>query len=693
MTHGPTSRTSSGRRRDVRRRGDRRPAFPARLFGALSDLADPAALTAGSAREHAVTRGHPFGGERESLLGRAARLWYESPVSSRGKRESLLSDEAGPTGPDELARSSRFPGIRSGSIRSPEDRVATNVLIVGAGGAGLRAAIELTEQGVQVLCIAKRPSYDAHTVLAQGGINAALATMDPEDTWQAHAADTLREGYWLNEPELVETLAREAPSAIHELLRWGANLARDENGKVLQRFFGAHRHRRTCYAGDYTGREVHRTLLRRTRQLRVPLDDRLYVTRLLIHDGRVFGAYGFNMDDGRRVVVNADAVILAAGGHMRVYRRCSSRRDENNGDAMRLALDAGCRLRDMELVQFHPSGMVHPEDAAGQLVSEAVRGEGGILRNADGERYMERYDPQRMELSTRDRVALANYTEIIEGRGTERGAVYLDVSHLGREEILRKLPQVYRNFIDLAMLDISREPMEVAPTAHYSMGGVLVHGAEHSTDVEGLFAIGECAGGLHGANRLGGNSLSDCLVFGKIVGAAAAELTRGAQAPIRDHAAIRAAGDEIDEVVARSGDEFPRSVQRAVRDTMNESCGVVRAQAGLEEGLRRLDEIEQREREIQILPDIAGFEDLVYSFDLRSMIVSARATLLCALERRETRGAHNRSDHAELDPEYQVNLVYSADGTIERAEIPPASAEVIKLTLEEDLQVAGRLVE
>ena len=604
-----------------------------------------------------------------------------------------LDDEAGPTGAGRPAARGSFAGTRSGRTRPPEERVATNVLIVGAGGAGLRAAIELTEQGVRVLCTAKRPSRDAHTVLAQGGINAALGTMDPEDSWQAHAADTLKEGYWLNEPDLVETLAREAPGGIEDLLRWGADFARDDNGKVLQRFFGAHRHRRTCYTGDYTGREVHRTLLRRAQQLRVDFDDRLYVTRLLVHDGRVFGAYGFNMDTGRRVIVHADAVILAAGGHMRVYRRCSSRRDENNGDAMRLALDAGCRLRDMELVQFHPSGMVYPEEAAGQLVSEAVRGEGGILRNAKGERYMERYDPVRLELSTRDRVALANYTEIIEGRGTERAAVYLDVSHLGREEILRKLPQVYRNFIDLAMLDISRTPMEIAPTAHYSMGGVLVHGVEHQTDVEGLFAIGECAGGLHGANRLGGNSLIDCVVFGKIAGAAAAELVRKAEGQVRDHAAIRAAGEEIDDVLSRSGDEFPRSIQRAVRDTMNETCGVVRAEAGLKDGLRRLEEIERREQEIQILPDIAGFEDLVYSFDLRSMIVSARATLACAIERRETRGAHNRSDYPALDPAYQVNLVYSSDGTIGRTDVARASAEVVELTLDEELQTAGRLVE
>ncbi len=301
-----------------------------------------------------------------------------------------------------------------------DQRLATSVLVIGSGVAGLRTAIELAERGVQVLCVGKRRRDDAHTVLAAGGINAALATTDPEDTWQQHAADTLREGYFLSDWRTVELLAQEAPRAIDDLVRYGAAFARDEEGRLAQRFFGAHRWRRTCFAGDYTGREIQMTLVRRAQEVGVGFIDHLYVTRLLVRDGRVFGAYGFDVDDGSRATVLADAVVLAAGGHTRIWRRSASRRDENNGDAMRLALQAGCELMDMELVQFHPTGMVWPEDSAGTLVTEAVRGEGGILRNAEGERYMERYDPERLELSTRDRVALANYTEIAEGRGTPR---------------------------------------------------------------------------------------------------------------------------------------------------------------------------------------------------------------------------------------------------------------------------------
>ena len=327
--------------------------------------------------------------------------------------------------------------------------------MIGTGAAGLRAAIELADRGVQVLCVGKRRRDDAHTVLASGGINAALATMDPEDSWEQHAADTLRESYWLADPRAVELLCRGAPEAIEDLVRYGAQFAREDDGRLTQRYFGAHRWRRTCFAGDYTGREIQRTLVRRAAELGVAMRDDVYVTRLLVHEGRVFGAYGFDVEDGSRWVIVADAVVLAAGGHTRIWRRSSSRRDENTGDAMRLAAEAGCRLRDMELVQFHPTGMVFPEESAGTLVTEAVRGEGGILRNAAGERFMERYDPERLELSTRDRVALAIYTEIAEGRGTEHGGVLLDISHLDRDLVLRRLPRMYRQFLDLAMLDIT----------------------------------------------------------------------------------------------------------------------------------------------------------------------------------------------------------------------------------------------
>jgi succinate dehydrogenase / fumarate reductase, flavoprotein subunit len=284
----------------------------------------------------------------------------------------------------------------------------SNVLVIGSGAAGLRAAIAADEAGTEVVVIGKRQRKDAHTVLAAGGINAALGTRDPEDSWQQHFADTLKEGYYLSDPRVVEIMAKEAPRAINELVEWGCPLARTEDGELDQRFFGAHKYRRTCFAGDYTGRALLYTLADKVEELGIPVIEGQYVSKLLVYEGRCFGALAFDIESGERTVHLADAVVLAAGGHTRLWRRSSSRRDENTGDGMFLALEAGCRLSDMELVQFHPTGMVHPEDWAGTLVTEAVRGEGGRLYNANGERYMERYDPERRELSTRDRVALAN---------------------------------------------------------------------------------------------------------------------------------------------------------------------------------------------------------------------------------------------------------------------------------------------
>ena len=574
-----------------------------------------------------------------------------------------------------------------------ERRTAATVLVIGTGAAGLRAAIELAERGVQVLCVGKRRRDDAHTVLASGGINAALATMDPEDSWQHHAADTLRESYWLADPRAVELLCREAPAAVEDLVRYGAQFAREDDGRLTQRYFGAHRFRRTCFAGDYTGREIQRALVGRATDAGVAIRDDVYVTRLLVHEGRVFGAYGFDVEDGSRWVIVADAVVLAAGGHTRIWRRSSSRRDENTGDAMRLAAEAGCRLRDMELVQFHPTGMVFPEESAGTLVTEAVRGEGGILRNAAGERFMERYDPERLELSTRDRVALANYTEIAEGRGTEHGGVLLDISHLDRELVLRRLPRMYRQLLDLAMLDITSTPIEVAPTAHYSMGGVWVDPETHATDVEGLYAVGECATGVHGANRLGGNSLAECVIFGRIVGAEAARWSAELDVQARDHAAIAAAREEVDELLARRGEEFARPLQRAVRDLMSECGGVIRSEHGLREGLARLGEVATRAHDMEVRPDIAGYDDLAHAFDLHGSLLAARAMLDCALERRETRGAHNRIDFPDQDPGLQVNLLWAGEGTVTRETIPQPSSEVAALADGPELDATGRLLE
>ncbi|MET9312399.1 FAD-dependent oxidoreductase [Kribbella sp. NPDC003505] len=572
-----------------------------------------------------------------------------------------------------------------------EQQIATSVLVIGTGGAGLRAAIELAEQGVEVLALGKRSRSDAHTSLAAGGINAALATMDPDDSWQQHAADTLQESYLLANPVTVQVVAQGAARGIEDLERWGMPFAREADGRISQRFFGAHTYRRTAFAGDYTGLEIQRTLINRAVQLGVPILDTVYVTRILVKDNTVFGAYGFDLTTGRRYVIHADAVILAAGGHTRIWRRTSSRRDENTGDAFRLAVLAGGRLRDPELVQFHPSGLIEPENAAGTLVSEAARGEGGQLRNALGERFMSRYDAERMELSTRDRVALAEYTEIKEGRGTQNGGVWLDVSHLPRETIMRRLPRVYQTLLELQMLDITKQPIEIAPTAHYSMGGVWVRPEDHGTGVDGLWAIGEAASGLHGANRLGGNSLIELLVFGRIVAEEAAKYSIGRQAQLRSTAAVAEARAEVDQLLTNDGPENVRALQRALRDTMTARAGVVRDEAGLQAGLAELTEVEERIAQIGVHPDIAGFQDLAHAFDLKASALAARATLDAALVRRETRGCHNRSDHPDLDESLQVNLVWSGPGAVEKEPIPPIPAELRQLM--RHVSSDGKLVE
>jgi succinate dehydrogenase / fumarate reductase flavoprotein subunit len=574
---------------------------------------------------------------------------------------------------------------------SGEQGISTSVLVIGAGGSGLRAAIELAERGGDVLVVSKRSRADAHTSLAAGGINAALATVDAEDTWQQHAADTIKESYLLANPITVQIVTAGAARGIEDLERYGMRFAREEDGRISQRFFGAHTFRRTAFAGDYTGLEIQRALVDRATKLKVPILDTAYISKLLVRDNVVFGAYGFDMESGTRYVIHADAVILATGGHTRIWRHTSSRRDENTGDSFRLAVEAGGKVRDPELVQFHPSGLIAPENAAGTLVSEAARGEGGILRNGLGERFMSRYDPERMELSTRDRVALAEYMEIQAGRGTPNGGVLLDVSQLPRETIMQRLPRVYHTLMELQLLDITTTPIEVAPTAHYSMGGVWVRPEDHRTGVEGLYAIGEAASGLHGANRLGGNSLIELLVFGRIVGDAAAVYSAQLKAQQRSASALAGARAEVDELLTADGEENVRVLQRAIRDTMTEHAGVVRDEAGLLAGLAKLGRIEARIADVGVHPDLAGFDDLAHAFDLKSAALAARATLEAALARRETRGCHNRSDYPELDAALQVNFVWSGPGRLEREEIPPVPDEIAALM--RDVSSSGKLVE
>ncbi|MER6682032.1 FAD-binding protein [Streptomyces olivaceoviridis] len=555
-------------------------------------------------------------------------------------------------------------------------QLATSVLVVGAGGAGLRAAIEVAEAGIAVIAVAKRAADDVHHTVPTSGCSAeAPFATGPVETWERHAADTLRAGHSLADPRTAQVVARYAAQGFHDVGRYGMRLDRQGCGGAARHRFADHTYRRAAF----TALEVRRALRERAEQLAVPVLPNVYVTRLLVDDGTVFGAYGFDLVDGSRYLVHADSVILATGGHTRLWRRTSSRRGENTGDTFRLAVEAGARLRDPELVQFHPFGLIRPENAAGMPVSEAARGVGGVLLNNLGERFMTRYDAERMELCSRDKIALASYTEIKEGRGTRAGGVWLDLSHLPRETVLTRLPRVHQALLDLQMLDVTHDPIEVAPTAQYSMGGVWVRPEDHSSDVDGLFVVGEAASGLHGADRLEENSLIEPLVYGRIAGRAAAEYSAGLTSQQRSPAAVRAAEADVNRLAVADGDQDVRALQRSVRHLMTERAGVVRDEAGLTAGLAELDAIEDRMAYVGVHIDIGGFQDLAYAFDLKSAVLAARATLLCALERRETRGCHNRSDHPDVDPDLDVNLVWSPATGVRREPVAPVPTHIAQL--------------
>ncbi|WP_329239900.1 FAD-binding protein [Streptomyces canus] len=561
-------------------------------------------------------------------------------------------------------------------------QLATSVLVVGAGKSGLRAAIEVAEAGVAVIAVHKRTADDIRTVVAGGSEGAPMIprpSPGPGDTWERHAADTLHESHLLADPRTAQIVAHYAAQGFHDMGRYGMRFDRQGDGGPARRQLGDRMDRRAAFTGEHTSLEVQRALRDRAQELAIPVLSGVYVTRLLVDGGTVFGAYGFDVVDGSRYLVHADSVILATGGHTRIWRRTSSRRNENTGDSFRLAVEAGARLRDPELVQFHPAGLITPENAAGMLLDEAARGEGGVLLNNLGERFMTRYDAERMELSSRDRVSLASYNEIKEGRGTQAGGVWLDLSHLPRETILTRLPRVHQALLDLQMLDITRDPIEVAPTAQYSLGGVWVRPEDHSTDVNGLFAIGEASSGLHGANRLEENSLIELLVYGRIAGRAAAEYSATLTSQQRSPAAIRAAEADVSRLLAADGDQNVRALQRSVRRLMTEHAGVVRDEAGLSAGLDGLDEIEARVTNMGVHIDIGGFQDLAYAYDLRSTVLAARATLECALERRETRGCHNRSDYPHVDPDLKVNMVWSPTTGVRREPVPPIPTDIAEL--------------
>jgi succinate dehydrogenase / fumarate reductase flavoprotein subunit len=570
-------------------------------------------------------------------------------------------------------------------------RYSTQVLVIGTGGAGLRAAIELHNRGFGVLVVGKRPKTDAHTVLAEGGINAALGTLDPADTWAIHAADTLKEGSFLSHPLMVERLCRDAPRAIEELVRYGVPFAREADGQLSQRYFGAHRYRRTCFVGDYTGLEIIRALVREADRLQIQILERVYVSHLLSVGGRVNGALGFRLEDGQGVLVQAGAVLLATGGHTHIYQRSTARKRESTGDGMALAFGAGADLADMELVQFHPSGMVWPVETDGLLVTEAVRGEGGQLRNQLGERFMARYDARRMELSTRDRVALANYTEIAAGRGSPHGGVWLDISHRPAEMIHARLPRMVEQFAAVGV-DITREPMEVAPTAHYSMGGVWVDPLTHATAVPGLFAAGEVAAGVHGANRLGGNSLAEILVFGRIAAEQAGVFAAREPAPPLDEALAAHHRSELARLGTLDG-AHQRALIAALRTTMWECAGVVRSEPVLEQGLERLAVIG---RDAETGP--AGEADVPAALDLRAMLLTAEATIRSALERTESRGAHQRSDYSATDPAWRRNIrirpgAGEAGMVLSTVDLPPIPEEIAAVLGPAPVEQTGKLLE
>jgi succinate dehydrogenase / fumarate reductase, flavoprotein subunit len=548
--------------------------------------------------------------------------------------------------------------------------ISCDILIIGGGSAGLRAAIEAHDSGTDVLIISKSRKGDPHTVLARGGINAALGTMDPEDNWMIHAADTLREGEFLADYERVELLCKSAPGAVNELVNWGARFHREEDGRLTQRFFGAHTYRRTVFYEDWTGQEIVRVLLEQVNLRKIKIMDDIYITKLLkssiandekdtVEEG-ITGALGIDIKKKEVVTFHCKSLILAAGGYTRVYEVSSSRIFENHGEGMTLAYEAGADLVDMEMVQFHPTGMVWPEKALGTLATEAIRGEGGILLNSKGERFMKKYCPEKMELGPRDVVARAAYNEILEGRGTEHGGVWLDATHLSKEKIMDRLTTMYKQFKDLDGIDISKDKMEVGPTAHYSMGGVVVD-INCRTKIKGLFAVGEVISQIHGANRLGGNSLLDTQVFGKIAGGEAAKLAKEA---IAEEGGKQNENNQKE--LSENGGIFivkePLSFRKEIQKVMKEYAGIIRDGTRLQKGLKRILEIKEKFyskdnilKEFKI--DSGNIENVVLTFEVKSSLIVCEATIKSALMRQESRGAHYRSDYPEIDNEkWKVNI-------------------------------------
>ena len=607
------------------------------------------------------------------------------------------------------------------------ERLAYDVLVVGAGGAGLRAAIEAREQGMRTAIICKSLFGKAHTVMAEGGAAAAMGNVNPKDNWQVHFRDTMRGGKFLNNPRMAELHAKEAPDRVWELETYGALFDRTKDGKISQRNFGGHEYPRLAHVGDRTGLELIRTLQQKIVSLqqddqRESGDPEKYlkvfhevtVTDLLLDGESIAGAFGYYRDSGDFVAFEAPAVVLATGGIGKSFK-VTSNSWEYTGDGHALALRAGATLINMECIQFHPTGMVWPPSVKGILVTESVRGDGGVLRNSENKRFMFDYIPEVFtaqyatteeeadrwytdpdnnkrppELLPRDEVARAINSEVKDGRGSPHGGVFLDVStRLKPEEIIKRLPSMHHQFKELADVDITAEPMEVGPTCHYVMGGVEVDADTQAARVPGLFAAGEVSGGMHGSNRLGGNSLSDLLVFGRRAGTGAADYVRalGEKRPVVNDADVRTAEQTALAPFAEGPDgpaENPYALHDELQQTMNDLVGIIRREGELQEALLKLDELDQRATRVRVPGDRRFNPGWHLALDLRSMLLISRGVAMAALERKESRGGHTREDHPQMDPQWRkVNLVVSLDGgstvKLEQQPVPAIRPDLLAL--------------
>ncbi|MBI4179520.1 fumarate reductase/succinate dehydrogenase flavoprotein subunit [bacterium] len=589
-----------------------------------------------------------------------------------------------------------------------------DVLVIGAGGAGLRAAIESSAMGAKTALVCKSLLGKAHTVMAEGGIAAALANVDEEDDWRVHFHDTMAGGKMLNNWRMAELHAKEAPERVLELERWGAVFDRTRDGRILQRAFGGHRHKRLSHVGDRTGLEMIRTLQDKGVHQGIDVYMECTITRLLMDGGRVVGAFGYWRESGRFVVFRSKATVLATGGFGKAYP-VTSNSWEYTGDGHGLAYRAGAELIDMEFVQFHPTGMVWPPGVKGLLVTEAVRGEGGILRNSKGERFMFKYLPEANrkdfaadeaeatrwvesvladskpdgrrppELSTRDNVARAIYTEVKEGRGSPHGGAFLDISYQPADRVKKKLPSMYHQFLELADVDITKVPMEVGPTCHYAMGGVRVDADTCVTTVPGLFAAGEVAGGMHGSNRLGGNSLSDLIVFGCRAGRGAAESAKTASRPTGSlDRQIDEAAAEVNAPFGRTTGEHPYALHSELQEIMGSCVGIFRTESDLKEGIRRLEALGPKVRNVRVEGSRMYNPGWHLALDLGNLMVISEAIARSALARPESRGAHSRLDHPNYDPHFATvnNCVKQNDTggmTVRETPLPKMSDELRKV--------------